>query len=557
MHSHLQYHTERIRTRLAQRLRSGQSTLPYIPHACLSIDASWSDWMGAVMRSTWEVLRMRGEESEVKERRRYEAAIQQLVDERRVDERRQSEDVEAFHALHTSDFSTTHSPCWPVHRQPLSPFSQGAFQPVATPLIAPPASPSLSLPPSDADDSVGFTPFAVSSASARTETCFVIPTLSVRSSLCLYLTHRAFPPGSSVLLTAVTIPDMLTVLQHFQLTPIPLDIDPLTLAPSLSSLRRLARPDSVALLIAHLYGRQMAVDGLISEAHALGLEVWEDMAEAFRGYAPNASASSESATPYFAPYPLGSPRSDLVLFSFGAIKQLTAFGGGLLILPGRQQQTAEALLRLHHALPHASASAYWQKCVKIALGMGVLNVPLLSGTVMASARMCGVDHKSLVVALLRGFPSRLMHNLQHQPSLPLLQQLHHRLEHASHSHLHTTVRGELFAALLPPSLVLPGFHSPSRHYWLFPLLPPPHLTTDRFLGELNRLGVDAYRGATQLAVVRGGGCVEAEELMDRVVYLPVHGGVPIRLLVRMAAIVQLVVEGEAAEGGHALLHSSL
>ena len=79
------------------------------------------------------------------------------------------------------------------------------------------------------------------------------------------------------------------------------------------------------------------------------------------------------------------------------------------------------------------------------------------------------------------------------------------------------------------------------------MLPPAHLSTDAFLSALNRLGVDAYRGATQLAVVRGGGCVEAEELMDRVVYLPVHAGVPLRHLVRMAAIVRIVVEQDATD----------
>ena len=535
LHSHLDYHAARTRIRLARRLHSSESTLPYIPHACLSIDASWSDWMRAVMCSAWETIRGRGEESEWRDRLRYEAAIQQLVNDRREDEQLQ-----------------------PHHSRPFSPFSPFA-PPVSSHLGSPAlaALPQLSsLPPDEADESDRFPPFADSS-SLTEPPCFVIPTLSVRSSLCLYLKYRAFPPGSSVLLTAITIPDMLTVLQFFNLTPIPIDIDTLTLSPSVSSLRQHAQSGTVALLIAHLYGRQMALDALISEAQSLGLEVWEDMAEGFRGYTPNASASLETDSPYFAPFPLGSPQSDLVLFSFGAIKQLTAFGGGLLILPYRHQRTAEALLHIHHALPRATAAAYWQKCLKVLLGMGVLNVPLLSGSVMTSARVAGVDHKSLVVSLLRGFPSRLMHNLQHQPSLPLLQQLHYRLANASHSHLHTTVRGELFASLLPPSLVLPGFHSPSRHYWLFPLLPPPHVTTDRFLSELNRLGVDAYRGATQLAVVRGGGCVEAEGLMDRVVYLPVHASVPLRLLVRMAAIVQLVVDNEAADATSQPLTSAL
>ena len=562
LHSHLAYHTKRIRSRLVHRLRSGHTTLPYIPHACLSIDASWSDWMRAVARSTWEVVRMRGEASDRRQRRPCEAAIQQLVNERRVDEeeRLHCEPSQPFHPFQPPSAVSSAALCSHDNLTPFSPFSRSTISSPdpadRTPSLVPP----ISLPPNDAIESDSFSPFADNFPSVESP-CFVIPTLSVRSSLCLYLQHRAFPPGSSVLLTAVTIPDMLTVLNHYQLVPIPIDINARTLSPSLDTLRTHRQPNTVALLVAHLYGRQMHMTALISEAHSIGLEVWEDIAEGFRGYKPNNSSNSmddsSAANPYFASFPLGSPRSDLVLFSFGAIKQLTAFGGGLLILPNRHYRTAEALIELHHTLPIASNSAYWQKSMKIVLGMSVLNIPILSGLVMTSARMIGIDHKSLVVALLRGFPSNLMYNLNHQPSTALLHNLHDRLEKARISHLHTTVRGELFSALLPSDLVIPGFDSPSRHYWLFPILPPNHLTTAVFLRELNRLGVDAYRGATQLAVVRDGGCWEAEELMDRVVYLPVHAGVSLRYLVRMAAIVQIVVEGEADEVSAKPLRSAL
>ena len=504
LHAHLAYHTDRIRNRLTRRLHSGQSTLPYIPHACLSIDASWTDWARAAMRSTWEVLRMRSEDSERIERRRIESAIQQLVNARREDEEKQRcEYSPPFHSFQAADVAAapTYSSDTP---QPFSPFSRGSRSLSNASHATHSQTPPISLPPDEAGEKPSFSPFTDIST-ATDPPCFVIPTLSVRSSLCLYLQHRAYPPGSSVLLTAITIPDILTVLTHYNLTPIPIDTPPSTLLPPTTTLQTHIQPGTVALLVAHLWGRQLAMGGLIGEARRLGLEVWEDMAEGFRGYRPNGSVGMEDAVPYFASFPLGDPRSDLVLLSFGAIKQLTAFGGGLLILPNRHQQTAEALLQLHHTLPRAAASGYWQKCMKVLLGMGVLNVPLLSGLVMSSARLAGVDHKSLVVSLLRGFPSQLMHNLQHQPSLPLLQQLHYRLSNASHTHLNTTVRAELFASLLPPHLSLPGFQSPSRHYWLFPVLPPQHLSTARFLGELNRLGVDAYRGATQLAVVRGRG----------------------------------------------------
>ena len=315
--------------------------------------------------------------------------------------------------------------------------------------------------------------------------------------------------------------------------------------------------------MAHLYGKQMPMGALIQHARALGLEVWEDIAEGFRGFTPNASPSSASTYPYFAPWPLGDPRSDIALFSFGPIKLNTAFGGGLLVLPPHREREARELLALHHTLPASAASTYLVKCFKVLAGMALLNVPLLSALTMTSSRLLGVDHKRLVVAMLRGFPSRLLFNLQHQPSIPLLQQLHDRLSAYTHHHTRCTVRGELMRELLDDCGVVVGHRAPSRHYWLYPLLVEEvgeetgTEGVEDVLGELTRLGVDAYRGATQLSVVRGGGCLEAERIMDRVIYLPVHGNVPLKQLVRMAAIVHIVWDARRQGSRRALQQQQL
>ena len=549
--SHLEHHRCLIQRALLQQLSSSTSsspssraTLPFIPHACLSIDASWTDWTRATARSAWESLRPRSAHSEQLQREQLERDIQLLVNARRRDGE-EEEDTAAHDSSSTSFSPFLSTAVVPHPAASATPFSS---------FCSPPPSPSplLLLPPPPSEVAPSFCPFL--SDSPPLEPYFVLPTLSVRSSLTLYLTLRAFPPGSSVLLTAITIPDMLTVLQHFHLTPIPIDIDPHTLTPSLTSLLTHTQPHTVALLIAHLYGKQSPLTPLISLAHSLHLEVWEDVAEGFRGFTPTPSPTSSSPLPYFAPFPLGHPQADLVLFSFGAIKCNTAFGGGLLLLPPHRSHTAAALLSLHHSLPAASASAYLTKCLKVLAGMALLNVPLLSSLTMTSSRMMRVDHKALVVSILRGFPSHLMQNLQHQPSLPLLHQLHTRLHSYTHQHTRGTVRAELMREMLHGCGLVVGHQARSRHYWLFPLMVEEAdgegeddglEEVNWVLAELTRLGVDAYRGATQLSVVRGGGCEQAERLMDRVIYLPVHGRVPLMQLVRMAAVVHIVWHARA------------
>jgi len=59
----------------------------------------------------------------------------------------------------------------------------------------------------------------------------VFPSLCVRSALDLYLQCRKFPAGSEVIMTSVNLPDMVNVLKAHDLIPVPLDLDPRTMAP--------------------------------------------------------------------------------------------------------------------------------------------------------------------------------------------------------------------------------------------------------------------------------------------------------------------------------------
>ena len=66
------------------------------------------------------------------------------------------------------------------------------------------------------------------------------------------------------------------------------------------------------LIVAHLFGCRLQFDHLVDAAHEAGLIVVEDCAQAFNGRG----------------YP-GHPKSDVVMFSFGPLKNATALGGAL------------------------------------------------------------------------------------------------------------------------------------------------------------------------------------------------------------------------------------
>ena len=65
------------------------------------------------------------------------------------------------------------------------------------------------------------------------EKCFV--SLSVRSALDCFLQVRKYPRGTEVLMTAINIPDMVQIFNEHGLVPIPVDIDPYTMSPSLEA----------------------------------------------------------------------------------------------------------------------------------------------------------------------------------------------------------------------------------------------------------------------------------------------------------------------------------
>lgn len=96
----------------------------------------------------------------------------------------------------------------------------------------------------------------------------VAPFLSVRTAFDLYLKTLELPRGSLVVCSALTIPDMVSIFEDHGLVPLPVDLDPDTLAPEPGALEaeveRYGGADRGegtacvrAIYIAHVFGAQV------------------------------------------------------------------------------------------------------------------------------------------------------------------------------------------------------------------------------------------------------------------------------------------------------------
>lgn len=72
---------------------------------------------------------------------------------------------------------------------------------------------------------------AAAATPASAAAAAVAPFLSVRTAFDLYLKALELPRGSMVVCSALTIPDMVTIFEEHGLVPVPVDMDPDTLAP--------------------------------------------------------------------------------------------------------------------------------------------------------------------------------------------------------------------------------------------------------------------------------------------------------------------------------------
>jgi len=325
--------------------------------------------------------------------------------------------------------------------------------------------------------------------------------LSARSGFDLYLAALALPPGSEVLVSGLTIPHMVQILEAHGLVVVPFALDPATLAPAPGELERRAGPRTRAVLFAHLFGARADLAPSIELAHRRGWLFWEDCAQAFGfdGWRGHAGV-------------------DLALFSFGLIKTATAVQGGILCV--RDRAVLARMRALHQAWSVTPRSDFARRLARTAL-LSVLGRPAIFTCFARALESRGRDLDEVLHTFTRGFPGPdFLERLRRAPGGPLLWLLDERLAHPERS-LWGARRAwgrELLEAVAEVEVF--GRRALDHQFWVFAV------GTDepaRLVHALRTAGLDATSRSSLVPVEPTGGgepARGARELLARLVYVP-------------------------------------
>ena len=332
--------------------------------------------------------------------------------------------------------------------------------------------------------------------------------LSARSGFDAYLQVARFPPGSHILVSAITIPDMLEIIRGHGLVPVPVDLDPVTLRPDPGSLEGGLTDRTVAVLATHLFGARIPMDPLADFARRHGLVLLEDCAQAYWG---------DGFT--------GHPASQVRMFSFGPIKYNTALGGGLLFFG--DPLLREKVRQLQEGYPVQSRGRFFRRLAKYGIVL-LLNRPGPYTILCALCRLAGRSHETVCYWATRGFRgTEVLRKLRRQPCGALLSLLARRLRSDARDRIECRRRQASAFLRSVPDLCCPG-HGPRHSYWLFVVRVD---NAEDLRSRLWAAGFDAHLWPPSLSVVppdrdlRDQAPTEVLALQRQLLFLPVYAEV--------------------------------
>lgn len=353
--------------------------------------------------------------------------------------------------------------------------------------------------------------------------------LTVRTGFDVLLQALSLPAGAEVVCTAVNIPDMFELLEHHGLVPVPVDLDPRTLAPDPAAVEAAITERTVAVLVTHLLGTRVPMDGVHAVAAAHGLPVWEDCAQAFDGrYAGHADTA-------------------VALFSFGPIKTATALGGGLLRVSDPDLRAALWAGQADHPVQTRRA---WLGVVLNYGVMKLLGEPALYTVFVRACALAGTSHDQIINGRVLGLKGAdWWAALRRRPSVPLLRLLRRRIETYPASQVdRRAALGRALQDLLPDDAPLLGAGAADHVFWQFVLTPPD---PEALVAVLRAAGFDATTGASRLgpAAAPAGRAAPGRiaAAMARAVYVPAYSRIPDDARRRLGAAIREALSAQSRD----------
>ncbi len=340
--------------------------------------------------------------------------------------------------------------------------------------------------------------------------------LSVRSGFDLLLHSAAWPAGSEIIMSGLTIPDMPMIVREHGLVPIGVDIELDSMGPQIDQLERAITPNTKAIVVAHLFGGLCDITPILKLARQHDLMVIEDCAQAYVG-------SSYQ----------GHPEADVSMFSFGPIKTNTALGGAVFRV--RDAKYRERLQDEHDNWPVQSRWSFGRRIGKYAM-VKLLSTRLVCGTIYRILRMFGKNHDRVASSMARGFAGpHFFRRIRRRPSWPLLSLLHKKLaSYDASTAERRSANGQRFAQAIGADQYVLGAKMNRPTFWVLPMLVE---NPQELVQHLWDAGFDASTHCS-LDAISGDDRWVASFILKHIVFFPFHSGMPVEEIDRMANVVR-------------------
>lgn len=330
--------------------------------------------------------------------------------------------------------------------------------------------------------------------------------LSVRTAFDALLTAMKWAPGSEILMSAITIADMLRIINEHGLVAVPLDVPCGTLAPTAEQVARQITSRTRAVMVAHLFGAKAGLEAIGDVCRRNHLPLWEDVAQG-----------------YPADLTLADPAADVSFFSFGKIKTCTAAGGALIVF--RDPLLAIATQEVEAAFPQQSRQSYARALADLAI-LKLMGSRFAFAATGVACRALGSDLDELLNVSSQGFSGKnFFAQIRRRPSDSLTRFLRQRLTSERGTKLlwKQELADEYRRTLRVDCLVGADAAFPTR--WVYPIR--CH-SPSQLVKALRAAAYDATSRASRLVVAPAHGHdpgarpIEAAAWLPNTVYLPLH-----------------------------------
>jgi perosamine synthetase len=178
-------------------------------------------------------------------------------------------------------------------------------------------------------------------------------------------------------------------------------------------------------------------------------------------------------------------------------------------------------------------------------GLKFFSIPGIYGYLLALLKLLDRDLDVAINSMTRGFAKGdIFSKIRYRPPSRMLALLSRRLSNCSdRTFERRESKARQFLSLLLPEIPYPGKSADYHSFWVVPILVPD---PESLMATLRENGFDATRGNTSLTFIEDSRCCDrlsashplnAERLINSVLYLPISEDFPEAELTRLAQLV--------------------